>query len=111
VADDVEPEPRRRSGEGWWSEQGKMSEISVCKHKSECARGSRMCPGSRRRCGCAGTGAGTPTARVAALAAAVRRGERRSGPARGREGGGNAGEGTWRSPERRGGGGGAAHGR
>jgi hypothetical protein len=70
-----------------------------------------MCSGSRRRCGHTGAGAGTPAARVAARAAVVQRGERRSGPARGREGGGKVGEGTWRSPERRGGGEGAAHGR
>jgi hypothetical protein len=50
AAVDGEPKPRRRSGEVWWSEQGKVSEMSVCKCKSECARSSRMCSGYRRRC-------------------------------------------------------------
>jgi hypothetical protein len=49
----------------------------------------------------------TPAARVAA----VRRGESRSGPARGWEGSGEVGEDTWTGAERRWGGGGAAHGR
>jgi hypothetical protein len=48
---------------------------------------------------------------VAARAAVVRLGESRSGPEQGWEGGGEAGEGTWPSAERRWGGGGAAHGR
>jgi hypothetical protein len=30
-ADDGEPESRRRSGERWWPEQGKLSEKEVCK--------------------------------------------------------------------------------
>jgi hypothetical protein len=47
---------------------------------------------------------------VAARAAAVQRGESRSGPARDWEGGDEAGEGTWTGAERRWGGGGAAHG-
>jgi hypothetical protein len=109
AAVDGEPKPRRRSGEVWWLEQGKVSEMSVCKCKSECARSSRMCSGYRRRCGCVGAGAGTPAGGVAARAAAARRGESRSGPARGREGGGKAEEDAWHGSERRGGGGGAAH--
>jgi hypothetical protein len=66
--------------------------------------------GSRRRCGCAGAGAGKPVEGVAARAAAVRRGEvgagqREAGKRRcGRRGG------TWHEERRRGGGGCAAHG-
>jgi hypothetical protein len=43
-----------------------LSEMRVCKRKGMCARNSRMCSGSRRRCGRAETGAGTEAARVAA---------------------------------------------
>jgi hypothetical protein len=74
-----EQKPRRRSGEVWWSEQGKMSEISVCKCKSEGARSSRMCPGSRTRCDCTRAGAGTPAGVVVARATAAQRGESRGG--------------------------------
>jgi hypothetical protein len=96
---------RRRdggSGEGRWLEQEKLSEMSVCKCNSECARSSRMCSGSQRRCGRTGAGAGTLAACVAARAVAVRRGRSRGGPARGREGGGEAGEDAWKGSERRG---------
>jgi hypothetical protein len=104
---------RRRGGgsdEGRWLEQEKLSEMSVCKCKSECARSSRMCSGSRRRCGYAGAGAGTPAARVAARAVAVRRGRSKGGPARGREGGSETGEDAWKDSERREGSGSTAHG-
>jgi hypothetical protein len=40
--------------------------MRVCKRKGKCARSSRICPRSRRRCGHAETGAGTLAARVAA---------------------------------------------
>jgi hypothetical protein len=60
AAVDGEPKSRRRSGEVWWSEQERMSEMCVCKRKSECARSSRMCSGSKTRCGSTGVGAGTP---------------------------------------------------
>jgi hypothetical protein len=49
-------------------------------------------------------------ARVAARAAVVRRAESRSGQRGVGEGGGEAGEGTWKGSERRWGGGDAAHG-
>jgi hypothetical protein len=78
AAVDGEPKSRRRSGEVWWSKQERMSEMCVCKRKSEWARGTRMCSGSRRGCGCAGAGAGTPAEDVAAWAAA-QRGESRGG--------------------------------
>jgi hypothetical protein len=48
---------------------------------------------------------------VAAQAAAVQRGRGRGGPARGREGGGDAGEDAWKGSKPHGGGGSAAHGR
>jgi hypothetical protein len=70
-----------------------------------------MCSGSRRTCGHTGAGAGTPAARVAAQAAAVRHGRSRGGPARGREGSGEAGEDALKGSERRGGSESAAHGR
>jgi hypothetical protein len=79
AAVDGELRPRRRSGEVWWSEQGKMSEMCVCKCKSECARSSRMCSGSRRRCGCVGAGAGMPAGVVAARTTAAQHGESRGG--------------------------------
>jgi hypothetical protein len=52
----------------------------------------------------------TPTAREAARAAAVQRARNRGGPARGRGGGGEAGEDAWKGSERHGGGGSTAHG-
>jgi hypothetical protein len=78
AAVDGEPKSRRRSGEVWWSEQERMPEMCVCKRKSEWARSSRMCSGSRRGCGCAGAGAGTPAEDVVARAA-VQHGESRGG--------------------------------
>jgi hypothetical protein len=79
VAVDGEPKSRRRSGEVWWSEHERMSKMCVCKRKSEWARSSRMCSGSRRGCGCTGAGAGTLAEDVAARAAAAQRGESRGG--------------------------------
>jgi hypothetical protein len=52
-----------------------------------------------------------PATRVAARAEAVRHGRSRGGPARGREGGGEAVEDAWKGSERRRGGGSVAHGR
>jgi hypothetical protein len=52
AAVDGKPKSRRRSGDVWWSEQERMSEMCVCKHKSKWARSSKMCSGSRRGCGC-----------------------------------------------------------
>jgi hypothetical protein len=77
AAVDGEPKLRRRSGEVWWSEQERMSEMCVCKRKSKWARSSRMCLGSRRGCGCMGAGGGTPAEDVAARAAAAQRGKSR----------------------------------
>jgi hypothetical protein len=56
-----------------------MSKMGVCKCKSKCVGSSRMCSGSRRRHGCAGAGAGKPTAGVAARVAAARRREAGAG--------------------------------
>jgi hypothetical protein len=66
VTDDGGQEARRRSGERWWSEQAKTSEMCVCKHKSECARSSTRCSGSGIRRGHARARAAMPAARVAA---------------------------------------------
>jgi hypothetical protein len=110
TAIDGELKPRRRSGGVWWSEQGKVSEMCVCKCKSKCVRSSRRCLVSRR-CGCVGAGAGTPAGAVAAQATAAQRGESRGGQRR-------VGKATARQGRARGsvqsgagGGGGAAHGR
>jgi hypothetical protein len=35
-ANDGEPELRRRSGERWWPEQGKLSEKKMCKCQGVC---------------------------------------------------------------------------
>jgi hypothetical protein len=45
----VREEAQRRSGERWWSEQERSSEICVCQRESECARSFRGYSGSRRR--------------------------------------------------------------
>jgi hypothetical protein len=45
----VRQEARRWSGERWWSEQERLSEMCVCKRESECARSFRGCSGSRGR--------------------------------------------------------------
>jgi hypothetical protein len=50
-ANDGEPKSRRRSGERWWPEQKKLSENVCVQCKNKCARGSRMCSGSRTRRG------------------------------------------------------------
>jgi hypothetical protein len=81
AAVDGESKSRRRSGDVWWSEQERMSEMCVCKRKSKWARSSRMCSGSRRGCCCAGAGASTPTEDVAARAAAAQRGGARAASA------------------------------
>jgi hypothetical protein len=111
AAVDGEPKSRRRSGEVWWSEQERMSEMCVCKRKSECARNSRMCSGYKRRCGGAGAGAGTPAGGCGSSGDGDATWGKQGRPARGREGGGKVGEGIWLGAVRRGGGGGAAQGR
>jgi hypothetical protein len=63
-----EPKPRTMSGGVWWSEQEKLSGNSVCKCKSRHARSSTKYSESGLRCGCAGAGAGTPAACMAATA-------------------------------------------
>jgi hypothetical protein len=91
AAVDGEPKSRRRSGEVWWLEQERMSEMCVCKRKSECARSSRMCSGSKRRCGCMGAGVGTPAGGCGSSGDGGATWGKQGRPARGREGGGKGG--------------------
>jgi hypothetical protein len=92
-ANNGEPESRRRSGERWWPEQGKLSE-KRCAISRACAREARGSargpeedvaapkqePVRRRRAWRHGEARG----------AAVRRGGRMGETAQGREGGGKA---------------------
>jgi hypothetical protein len=55
VADDGGQEARRRSGERWWSEQERTSEMCVWKRKTECARSFRGVLGVQKKMGLRGS--------------------------------------------------------
>jgi hypothetical protein len=95
AAVDSGQEWRRKSGKGCGSGKKMVAGMRSREGKKECVSSSRMCSGSRRRCGCMGAGAGTPTGVVAARATAAQHGEGGSRPTRGREGGGKAEEDAW----------------
>jgi hypothetical protein len=71
AAVDDEQKLRRRSGEVRWSEEEMAVEMWVWEGKRESAGSSRICSGSRRRCGHARAGAGNPAGVVAARVAAA----------------------------------------
>jgi hypothetical protein len=111
ATDDGGQRLRRRSGEVWRSREKMAREMQTRESKRECVETSRMCSGSRRRCGRTGAGADKPAGVMAARAAAARHGEAGKGQREAGKATGKALEGTWHSLERREGGPCVAHGR